>query len=265
MQDREGYLWLGTEAGLARFDGVRFQVFDQRNTPALASDLILSLAEDRSGTLWIGTSGGGLHRMRGGRVEHCTGTLADIGHTIYALAAAPDGTLWAGTERGLSHIHENEVRAFKESDGVPEAPTYSITLQDRTVWFGTYGRGLGRWKDNRITLWTTRNGLPDDRVVSVNQPEKDLLLVSCYGGQLVQMTTTGFRAYRAAAKSRANRGIWAVSKMPGGGVAVGSFGAGLGVIDGNSLRFLAPDVGVPAATVWSLFRDRDDNLWAGSL
>lgn len=68
-QTRDGYLWLGTELGLARFDGLRFTVFDKRNTPELKSNAVFALLEDRHGDLWIGTNGGGLTRYRDGRFQ----------------------------------------------------------------------------------------------------------------------------------------------------------------------------------------------------
>src|SRR6185369_14543296 len=64
---RDGYLWLGTQAGIARFDGVRFTVFDRSNTDEIKASLIKSLLEDRAGNLWIGTDGSGLNLYRNGR------------------------------------------------------------------------------------------------------------------------------------------------------------------------------------------------------
>ena len=58
LQTHDGYIWLATEAGLVRFDSVKFTVFTQKDTPQLGSDLIYSLLEDKSGALWIGTSNG---------------------------------------------------------------------------------------------------------------------------------------------------------------------------------------------------------------
>jgi ligand-binding sensor domain-containing protein len=65
-QTRDGYIWIGTEEGLARFDGVKFSVFDKQNTPAIKSNYIRSLLADRQGALWIGTAQG-LVRMLNGK------------------------------------------------------------------------------------------------------------------------------------------------------------------------------------------------------
>ena len=67
LRTRDGYLWLGTIEGAARFDGVRFVVFDNNNTPEFKSNQILSLAEDRAGSLWLGAVSGGLTRYTDGR------------------------------------------------------------------------------------------------------------------------------------------------------------------------------------------------------
>src|SRR3984957_5723049 len=58
LQTRDGYIWLGTEGGLVRFDGIDFVTFDAENTPQLASDIFYGLFDDSSGPLWISTASG---------------------------------------------------------------------------------------------------------------------------------------------------------------------------------------------------------------
>ncbi len=67
IQTHDGYLWVGTYNGLARFDGVRFTVFDDNNTPELRSSRVTSLFVAADGALWIGTFGGGLDRFKDGK------------------------------------------------------------------------------------------------------------------------------------------------------------------------------------------------------
>lgn len=57
VQTRDGYLWLATQEGLARFDGVEFTVFDRANTPAISNSHIVRLLEDSDGGLWIRPAG----------------------------------------------------------------------------------------------------------------------------------------------------------------------------------------------------------------
>jgi ligand-binding sensor domain-containing protein len=66
VQTRDGYLWVGTYNGLARFDGVHFTVFDDNNTPELRSSRVTSLFEAGDGTLWIGTESGDVSQYKDG-------------------------------------------------------------------------------------------------------------------------------------------------------------------------------------------------------
>ncbi len=98
VQDPDGYMWLGTRDGLARFDGVRFKVFGLEN--GLPSVDISCLLEDHLGFLWIGTYGAGLCRMKQGRIE----IMADPGRhpgsdTITCLQEDSTGPALGGNVR----------------------------------------------------------------------------------------------------------------------------------------------------------------------
>jgi len=76
LQTRAGYLWVGTYSGLARFDGVRFTVFDGNNTPELRNSRVTSLFESPDGTLWIGDESG---QITQGRTVHGGSVSSDLG------------------------------------------------------------------------------------------------------------------------------------------------------------------------------------------
>src|SRR5262249_151617 len=69
LQTRDGYLWAGTGYGLARFDGLHFETFDENNTPGLEGSRVIKLFEDSRGNLWIGTDAANLVADRAGKVK----------------------------------------------------------------------------------------------------------------------------------------------------------------------------------------------------
>jgi ligand-binding sensor domain-containing protein/signal transduction histidine kinase len=122
-QTPDGYLWIGTPAGLARFDGVRFAIFGRTNTPALTDDSILALRLGRDGALWIGTEGGGLVRYKDGRFQNYSAAEGLTNGFVPAIHEDRAGTIWVGTYRGFFRMEGNR---FRRLDGTPEIPLATV-------------------------------------------------------------------------------------------------------------------------------------------
>ncbi len=101
LQTRDGFLWMATEAGLVRFDGFDFLVFDTSNTPQFHSNFVESLMEDRSGSLWIGTSDG-LVRLRNGQFKAFTTADGLPSNAVSGLYEQSSGRLIVATAAGLA-------------------------------------------------------------------------------------------------------------------------------------------------------------------
>ena len=140
LQTRDGYIWIGTEKGLARFDGVTFREFNTWNTKELHSDRISALTEDALGTLWIGTKGGGVTHCRDGEFRHA-GLSSQFVNT---LCTSRDGRVWVGTSGGgLFAFHEGEVSSYTAGHGLPDLFIRALVEgRDGTLWIGTRDAGL---------------------------------------------------------------------------------------------------------------------------
>ena len=128
LQTRDGYLWVGTGGGLARFDGVRFATFESAEVPAVASQPIFGLMEDRDGNLWIGHSSGAAI-YRDGRFRPIFGNEVTDGRRVWAFAQAADGAIWVATENGLVRWNEGVKKVYRKTDGLPTHRIRSIAFE----------------------------------------------------------------------------------------------------------------------------------------
>lgn len=138
VQTRDGYIWVGTYSGLARFDGMSFTVFDEKNTPALRSSRVTALFEADDGTLWIGFENGAVTTFKGGnfRAEKIQEGVA--GGKIYAITADENGDVWL--------LHESGLLARVRDGKVLSPPTGIIAKV----------LSLARTRDGRV--WVARDG-----------------------------------------------------------------------------------------------------------
>src|SRR5687767_7963164 len=111
IQTSDGYVWIATEEGLARFDGITFTVFDKRNTEQFTSNDIRALAEDNAGRLWIGTADG-LLRLDKGKFTVFKTTEGLPGNTIQALYRGRDDSVWIATSSGMTRFKDEVFNNF---------------------------------------------------------------------------------------------------------------------------------------------------------
>jgi ligand-binding sensor domain-containing protein len=162
LRTRDGYLWVGTEAGAARFDGARFTVFDHGNTTEFKGSVIKALLEDRAGNLWLGADTGGLNLYQDGRFSHFTTKDGLPNDQVAALLEDREGTIWVATTGGLARFRDGRFTIYTTREGLPDVFIQALAEDNEGgLWVGTRN-GLARLKDGRFSVYTTHEGLPDN-------------------------------------------------------------------------------------------------------
>jgi signal transduction histidine kinase/ligand-binding sensor domain-containing protein len=134
-QSGDGYIWFATEGGLARFDGLKFVVFDTENTAGLRSNNIRCLLEGSDKSLWIGTADG-LTRLQNGKFRSFTTEQGLPGNNILSMARDAAGALQVITTEGNALYQDG--RFSRESESAPGSNLAAVTLTDRRgrLWIG---------------------------------------------------------------------------------------------------------------------------------
>jgi signal transduction histidine kinase/ligand-binding sensor domain-containing protein len=267
-EDHAGTIWIGTNAGgLNRWDGERVAAFAVKPGPlsaytrddALSNDNVLALWQDGGGTLWIGTDGGGLWRLRDGRIEAVA--ASDITGVRRILEDAA-GNLWIGTDGGGLHRRSAEGwRAFTGSDGLPSDIVLSLAQDgERNIWVGTRD-GLVRLKPARFGVYSMRDGLANDFVTAVHGSRDGTLWVGTRTGL---GRVDGRRAVTVPLHPRLPRdSVLSLLESGDGTLWVGMRNGLFRVRGGRTTRYTTAE-GLPSNYVGALSEARDGGVWVGS-
>jgi ligand-binding sensor domain-containing protein/signal transduction histidine kinase/CheY-like chemotaxis protein len=127
LRTRDGYLWIGTQEGLVRFNGLEFKVFNKATTDAIRHNDIRALYEDRSGVLWIGTFGGGIVRYEDGQFKNYSVHHGLSNNSITCILQDQRGNLWVGTNDGLNEFVDGKIITLHKNDGLSDSAIHAMT------------------------------------------------------------------------------------------------------------------------------------------
>lgn len=137
-QDRRGWLWVGSQTGLARWDGQTWTGFTTQD--GLSANAIQSIADDLEGSVWIGTESGGLNRWQAGTFAIFRRTPDGLpSDNVSSLYADSDGVLWVGTDGGgLARFHQGRWARYTRKDGlISNRIGYLVEDSQRYLWIGS--------------------------------------------------------------------------------------------------------------------------------
>jgi ligand-binding sensor domain-containing protein len=250
-QARDGYLWVGTREGLARFDGIRFQTIKlSPETPLLS---ITSLMQSRDGTLWIGTDSSGVFRLRGQQVERVSAPGGASDFAVQDIQEGGDGGIWIASTR----------RIFRWADGrMEQRAEFGSALQtlcvrsDGSVW--TAGGGVLKRLDAEDTSGISPAPVPlPVRRLHCDQ-QGTFWVGAAYG--LVQITNGGAGYFKKA--DGPSGFVSVILRDSAGTLWTGTYSGLSRFANGQFIDQGESDA--PAYRVYAIYEDREQNLWVGS-
>ncbi|MCE7031893.1 diguanylate cyclase [Lysobacter sp. GX 14042] len=295
-QTPDGYIWVATQAGVARFDGIGFTTHSPDTDAAIPHPVATALAVDASGDMWIGTRGG-MALLRGGAFHPVPWLGGGQAPTVNGLYLTADGSVWAATSSGAARVDAEGLRPLPGS-----APASAVLLRDGILWAGG-ATGVHLWdgRDWTSTVWpggeapvvqgllevggevwaATNRGLyihgPDGwRGVPGAAGEEALPLQFLYrdsdgniwsGGDLGLLRIRPDRSIETVPATRGNGlfNLFNAFEDREGNLWLGSLSNGVSRAWNGWTRRYSTQEGLPDATVWTLVPDPDgDGTWVGT-
>jgi len=260
VQTHDGYLWVGTYFGLARFDGVHFTVFNDNNTPELHSSRITSLFETSDGTLWIGTESGDISQYKDGRFTTLSLRMNWSGGKVYAITADDAGDVWLMNEAGeLARARDGRVLS-PPAGGVVKVVSMARG-RDGTIWIEREG-AISSLKGGKLSSELSTN----DYVQGFCAARGGGFWVACNGG--IRRWKDGEWAGNAETAPWRGNIVPNLLETSDGTLAAGTSGDGLWLFSPNQTNSPALHFdhlnGLPSDWVISSWEDREKNLWCGT-
>jgi len=255
VQTRDGFVWLGTEAGLVRFDGIAFQVFDRNSSPSVPGNDVCCLLQTQDGGLWVGASEG-LARWKDGEIRVYTTREGLPGNRIRALAEGSGGELWVFTDEGRARLSGDKFVAAGDWRG--GTAITAVTAKGSSEFeVNPPASGGEPWRKS-----AEKAGLPKDGiqfVAALNRETNAFAgkneLAVLHGERVVARLTTG--------REMPGNRIQVLLADREGSLWIGTDDGLARWADGKMERLPMTDP-LASASVLSLMEDREGNLWVGT-
>ncbi|TXI93071.1 MAG: GGDEF domain-containing protein [Burkholderiaceae bacterium] len=287
-QDEDGFIWVGTQGGLARWDGYRFRNYlPVPNDPhSLPDNYVMSLHKDSQGRLWVGTNGGGLamydHRQdRFVRVPTGENGISHV--TVNSITSDQRGGLWLATRDGLNYYRPDtgEVKHYRKSEtGLQTNLVRTVTRDNQdTIWVGT-SEGVVKIDAKTHEMKRVLLPIPDNktqRVISICVGTDGKVWIGTFDSGAFYITPDDPEPKRllvqkpkSKEKEPLNENVFFIQKVADDEIWLGTYGNGILVVNPQTLetRRMIHETNRQSSladnSVWSIMRDRSGLVWVGS-
>lgn len=262
LETRDGYLWVATNGGLARFDGTSFTLQPLTTDDGRVRLRVRRLLEDGAGRLWVGTEGDGVGFLDHGRFTE----VSDLaGHLVLDLAEDSAGRIWVATAAdGVLTVDGDTLGVSRPAAlaGVTGVTALEITADD-TVWVGTAAGRLWIVSGGVARPIGPAEGLPSYQILQISPSPRGGVWLALDGGGVARCTDRVVEHYSGSMLDSGQQ--WAVLEDRDGELWLGGYVGSLQrIVGGRAERVL--EVGeLLGGPVVALHEDRTGAIWVGTM
>jgi len=257
-QTPDGYLWIGTPGGLARFDGVRFVVYSRFNTPSMTDENIRALSVGKDGSLWIASDGGGLLHYKNNRFRSYGPAEGLANEFVSAVLEDSRGDIWAATNRGLYRARADRFERMDEALHLRNIAFFGLCARRDGGLLAGGPAGLFSYDGSALKPFgEAANG--EEHIYSiVESRDRSLWMSTSHGLRFIGDSA------RQSKRPQTKSLIGAILQDHEESLWLGTLGDGLiRVAGGQETAFQTP-LALPNNSVTALLEDREQNIWVGT-
>ncbi|MBD8880795.1 hypothetical protein IHE49_09875 [Rhodanobacter sp. 7MK24] len=271
-QTADGYLWIGTQAGVVRYDGARFVPLDALTSSRLSDPFILALLGAKDGSLWIGTRAG-LSRWKDGKLTDYPGAEGGV----LSLAEDRNGKVWLLTvskdSRPLCEVAGSAVTCHGKEDGLEAAGICCdrmITDGVGAFWMGT-DTSLIEWREHAKSKSfpieaKIKAGTPGDLILA-REPTGEIwagLPMTGPGLGLQRLVDDRWQAFQVAGVAGSSLAVQSMLRDRAGALWIGTIDHGIYRIASGRVEHFGTKDGLTSDSIYSFFEDREGNIWVAT-
>jgi ligand-binding sensor domain-containing protein/serine phosphatase RsbU (regulator of sigma subunit) len=272
LQDERGYLWLGTDKGLVRYDGITFRTFGKGD--GFKAGVVRSLMHDQKGRLWVGTQDNGIIVYDGRTFSSITGLK---GSSVLCMLEDKNGTVWAGTDDGginrIEALRDSfSVEVIDESNGLSNKSVVSLLQRSNgEIWMATFG-GINIISTNKDPrkIRQLRGGqeIPGDQIMALAEDSGGNVWCARYNENVFRVSDAGGKLVVkefGAADGFTAKGVWKITCTSEQDIWFATSDDGLiRYQEGKKFFHYTSKDGVAGNQVLCVYEDKERNLWIGT-
>lgn len=260
-QTTDGYLWLGTQTGLVRFDGVRFNPIHEAEDISLTDLWVQDLLEDQQHDLWVASDGAGLVRFGNGKARRFTEVDGLPSENIHCLLADRRGGLWCGTTGGLARLAEGKFTVYTKEQGLAVNDVRALCqARDGSIWAAGGTAEISVWNGNEFSVRSL--SLPPRTSVHAMRSTQDGSIWIGTNAGLVQIKD-GKEQRFTTADGLADDWVFCLAEGNDQCLWIGTK-QGFSRLQNGEIDSFRPRDGLSQSTVYAMCEDHEGSLWVGT-